>query len=388
MKSAIFYNKSINHYGEEVCGDHYKYASTEGFKIAVLSDGLGSGIKASILSILSTEIILTLLKNGIELEEVVDTVIKTLPICKVREISYATFTIIQIFDNGFVKLVNFDNPKASIYKKGQWVDPNYEKIMINGKEIQKSEFYLNNDDYIFLLTDGIVHAGINKRFNLGWGLENIREHLEFSLSKKIKLEEIVDGLVDKTAEHYGFEPGDDATVVGIKIVDKVRLKIFTGPPLNPRNDEIIAEEFMNFKGTKVICGGTTGNIIAEYLGKEIKIDVTHPKSNDLPPVGQLEGVDLITEGTLTLQFLNKILSNCKLDFLELDSIMIEKENGAWKLIQLIREAEEVYLLVGQTINAYYHNPQLPFEMTLRGNLIRELCSHLERLNKKLIIEYC
>lgn len=388
MKSAIFYNKSINHYGEEVCGDHYKYAATEGFKIAVLSDGLGSGIKASILSILSTEIILTLLKNGIPLEDVVDTVLKTLPICKVREIAYATFTIIQIFDNGFIKLVNFDNPKPIIYRNLKWFNPDYEKLFINGKLIEKSEFQLGSEDYLFLLTDGVVHAGINKKFNLGWGLDNIKDYLESFLIEKLELEKIVNNLLNTTEKHYGFEPGDDATVVGIKIVDKARLKIFTGPPLNPRHDEKIAEEFMNFIGSKVICGGTTGNIISEYLGKEIKIDVTHPRDSELPPFGHLDGVNLVTEGTLTLQQVNKILSLCKKNFLDLNLISNQKDNGAWKLIQLIQEAEEIHILVGKTVNAFYHNPKLPFEMTIRGNLIRELCSHLERLNKKLFIEYC
>ena len=388
MKSAIFYNKSINHFGEEVCGDNYQSITTENSKIAVLSDGLGSGIKASILSILSTEIISTMLEKGISLDEVVDTITKTLPFCKTREIAYATFTIIEFFNDGRVKLVNYDNPRAIVFKGGKIFKPNYLEVVLNKKTIKQCEFQLCEGDFIFLMSDGVVHAGIGNLLDFGWGIESIEEYLLELYNKTHEVKEIVDNLMELTETYYGFKPGDDATLVGIKIIEKPRVKIFTGPPLDPRNDDNYAKEFMEFQGKKIICGGTTGNIISEFVGHEIKINMSAAKDSTLPPYGELPGVELITEGVLTLQRLNSMFSACKKDLYELSVAPFSNGNGAEKIFLTIRECEEIHILVGRKVNVFYHNPALPFEMSIRSNLIRELSSHLERLGKKIFLEYC
>ena len=176
MKSAVFYNKSLNHIGEEVCGDNFQAGSTEDSKIMVLSDGLGSGIKASILAILSTEIITTMIEKGVDIEEVVYTITKTLPVCKVRDIAYATFTIIQIFNDGRTKIVNYDNPRAIIFKNGEIHKANYTEILLNEKSIKKYEFIMEKEDFIFVMSDGVVHAGLGNLLNFGWGVDNIEEY--------------------------------------------------------------------------------------------------------------------------------------------------------------------------------------------------------------------
>jgi len=388
MKSAIFYNKSLNHFGEEVCGDNYQSITTEDSKIAVLSDGLGSGIKASILSILSTEIITTMLQKGVPLEEVVQTITKTLPICKTREIAYATFTIIQVYNDGKVKIVNYDNPRTIVFKDGKIFKPDYYNISINDKTIGQCSFQLNEGDFLFVMSDGIVHAGIGNLLDFGWGIDSIEEYLFELYNKTSDVKEIVDNLIELTETYYGFKPGDDASLVGIKVIEKPRVKIFTGPPLDPRNDERFAKEFLEFQGKKIICGGTTGNIIAESIGQEIKIDMDATKDSSLPPHGQLNGVDIVTEGVLTLQRLNTMFSSCKKDLYDLSCTPFPKANGAEKIFLIIRECEEVHILVGRKVNVFYHNPALPFEMSIRSNLMRELESHLERLGKKVYLEYC
>ena len=231
MKSAIFYKKSLNHFEEEVCGDNFQSISTDNSKIAVLSDGLGSGIKASILSILSTEIITTMIEQGISLREVVSTISHTLPICKEREIAYATFTIVQVFTDGRVKIVNFDNPRPIIFKEGKIYTAIPKELIINDKIIKEYEFFMDKDDFLFIMSDGVVHAGVGNLLNFGWGVENIEDYL-FNLCQKSKdIKAIVDNLIDVTEHYYGMKPGDDATLIGVKIIEKPRVKIFTGPPL-------------------------------------------------------------------------------------------------------------------------------------------------------------
>lgn len=387
MISAVVYKKSLNHFGEEVCGDNFQMGSTADSKIMVLSDGLGSGIKASILSILTTEIITTMIEKGVEIEEVVNTVTKTLPVCKTRGIAYSTFTIVQIFRDGKAKIVNYDNPRSIIIKNGDVFKPNYKEIVVNEKKIKSYEFKMENGDYIFIMSDGVVHAGLGNLMDFGWGIDNIALYLKKMYRKTRDVKEITDNLIELTDSYYGFKPGDDATLVGIKAVEQPRVMIFTGPPLDPKSDRSYVEKFMGFEGKKVICGGTTGNIISKIVGKEIEIDITKKYEGSIPPYGTMDGVDLVTEGVLTIQGVNRLVAECKKDMYEID-IDVESSNAAQKLFYIIRECDEVDILVGRKVNAFYHNPALPFDMSIRSNLIRELAHNLERVGKLVKLEYC
>ena len=387
MISAVVYKKSLNHFGEEVCGDNFQVSSTGNSKIMVLSDGLGSGIKASILSILTTEIITTMIEKGVDIEEVVNTVTKTLPVCKMRGIAYSTFTIVQIFRDGRTKIVNYDNPRSIIIKDGEVFKPPYNEIMVNDKKIKSYEFKMDNGDFIFIMSDGVVHAGLGNLMDFGWGIDNIASYLKKMYRKTRDVKEITNNLIELTDSYYGFKPGDDATLVGIKAVEEPRVMIFTGPPLDSKTDRYYVDKFMKFEGKKVICGGTTGNIIAKIIEKEIEVDVMNSYNGSIPPYGTMEGVDLVTEGVLTIQGLIKLVAECKKDMYDVD-VDADNANAAEKLFYIIRECDEVDILVGRKVNAFYHNPALPFDMSIRSNLIRELASNLERVGKKVKLEYC
>jgi hypothetical protein len=387
MISAVIYKKNLNKFGEEVCGDNFQLGKTEDSKIAVMSDGLGSGIKASILSILTTEIISTMFKKGVDVEEVVHTIANTLPVCKVRGIAYSTFTIVQIFRNGMVKLVNYDNPKPIILKKGQLYWPTYQEKIINDKKIKISTFTLDPEDFIFVMSDGVVHAGLGNLMDFGWGIENIAGYLKRMYRRTRDIKYMVDNLIAVTESYYGFEAGDDATLVGLKITEKPRAIIFTGPPLDPKKDSYYVEKFTKFDGKKIISGGTTSNIVSRITGNEMEIDLTSTSSKELPPYGHMENVDLVTEGVLTLKSLNKLLSECKNNMYEID---FDKKNinAADNMFLILRDCDEIKIMVGRKVNAFYHNPALPFDMSIRSNLVRDIVKNLQRVGKDVEIEYC
>ena len=386
MISAVVYKRNLNHYGEEVCGDNFQVGRTKNSKIIILSDGLGSGIKASILSILTTEIICTMIEKGIEIEEVVDTIAMTLPVCQTRGIAYSTFTIIQIFKNGKVKIVNYDNPRTLIFKKGEAYQPEYKKMDINGKCIKTCEFLLEKDDFIFAMSDGVLHAGLGNLMNFGWGIENISDYLQKMHRKTRDIKELVDNLIELTESYYGFKPGDDATVLGIKATEKPKAMIFTGPPLDPKTDIYYVNKFLGYEGRKIICGGTTSNIVSRISENEIKIDFSDITTDSIPPAGSMEGVDLVTEGVLTIKALIELVKKCKNNMYELD--FKGKLNSAEKLFKLIRECDDIDLLVGRKVNTFYHNPALPFDMSIRSNLIRDFVENLKKLGKRVNVEYC
>ena len=376
---------SLNKKGEELCGDQVKFIKTETKSTIVLSDGLGSGVKASILATLTTEILITMLNADVPLEEVIKTVIGTLPICQVRKIAYATFTIISInhLTNEF-KVINFDNPPVLYFKKGRIVKLETKIDKILGKKIQSSQGKLERGDFIGAISDGVLYAGLGDTMNFGWGWDNIAKYMErIFISQATNSRMIIEQVLSETRSLYRDKIGDDATFVGVYVRKPNPVMIFTGPPLDITQDEVYAERLLSFPGRKVICGGTTGNLVANYMGETIEMDIPTMRK-DLPPIGKLKEVDLVTEGILTISKATEMIRKCKGDISRLST----DRNGAVLLAREILEGDSIYFLVGQQINEFYQNPLLPKNISIRRNLIEDLVQLLRSQQKEVMVEYC
>jgi hypothetical protein len=376
---------SLNKQGEELCGDKVKFKKTETKSTIVLSDGLGSGVKANILATLTTEILITMLKSEIPLEEVLKTVIGTLPICQVRKIAYATFTIIQInhLTNQFT-VINFDNPPVLYFKRGRVVKLEYKTDKILGKKILYSEGILQRGDFIGAISDGVLYAGLGDTMNFGWGWDNITQYMEkLFIHQATTSRNIIEQVLHKTQSLYREKIGDDATFVGVYVRRRNPVMIFTGPPLDISQDEAYAEQLLSFEGRKVICGGTTGNIVSNYMGETIEIDVATMRK-DLPPIGKLSEINLVTEGILTISKATEILKHCQCNL----SRLPRDNNGAVLLAREILEADSVFFLVGQQINEFYQNPLLPKNISIRRSLVEDLVNLLREHQIEVSIQYC
>jgi hypothetical protein len=379
------YETSLNKKGEELCGDKVKFLKGDKRSIVVLSDGLGSGVKANILASLTTEILITMLNADVPLEEVLKTVIATLPICQTRKIAYSTFTILQadLATNRF-KIINFDNPPPLYVHNGKVMSLDMDVQEILGRKIKVAEGYLSRGDFLGALSDGVLYAGMGTTLNFGWGWDNIASYVEDVLQHKAQTaRSIVRDVIRKTYDLYRGEIGDDATFVGIYVRQRNPLMIFTGPPLEQSRDEEYVDRFLSFEGRKVACGGTTGNIIANYLGETIEMDLSTMR-RELPPIGMLSAVDLVTEGILTLSKATEYIKQCQCDLgrLHFDN------NGAYLLAREILQADTVYFMVGQSINEFYQNPLLPKNISIRRSLIEELVNLLRSYQKEVALEYC
>ena len=379
------HTSSLNKKGEELCGDKVKYLKAGNKTIIVLSDGLGSGVKANILATLTTEILLKMLTADIPLVEVLKTVIATLPICQVRKIAYSTFTIIEInSETNYFKVINFDNPNCFYFHDGKAVNLRSHTEEILNRKIHIACGQLSRGDFLGAASDGILYAGMGITLNFGWGWENISQFLEEVLTQKSKTARgIVQDVIKKTHSLYQGEVGDDATFVGVYVRNRNPLMIFTGPPLNKDKDGVYIDRLLTFEGRKVVCGGTTGNIVANHLGETIDMDLTTIRK-DLPPIGMLSAIDLVTEGILTISKATEYIKNCECDLSHLKF----DNNGAYLLAREILQADSIHFLVGQSINEFYQNPLLPKNISIRRSLIEDLVKFLRDKQKEVVVEYC
>lgn len=381
-------NFSLNKHGEELCGDNVEIAKIDDGLIVVMSDGLGSGVKANILATLTSKIAITMLKEGATIEETIDTITNTLPECQVRKLAYSTFTIIKIKNNGEVYMVEYDNPPVFFFRNGRECSIVKQAKQVNCKTIYESRFFVSENDTLTIVSDGAVHAGVGQLLNLGWQWEHINDFLKSIIVKEKTSENICRHLIEVCKNLYDDKPGDDTTVITIKAKKAQFIDIFTGPPKNQQDDNLLIEQILNCKGKKVICGGTTANIVSKAFKKSITIDLKN-YNDDVPPMGYLEGIDLVTEGLLTLNKTKQILSHYLAQRKnKLIPLPITGLDGASKLSKmLLEDCTNIHIWVGQAINPAHQNPSFPSEFNLKLKVVKELAVILHKLGKLVEISY-
>jgi hypothetical protein len=372
---------SLPKFGEELCGDNVEVVKTDDSVVAVLADGLGSGVKANILSKMTVKIIATMLEKGASLEEVVDTIVNTLPICQKRLLAYSTFTIIQARRNGEIYIVEFDNPTTFFIHGGQIAAVPFRETEILGKRIKETRFRAALGDILVAVSDGIIHAGIGGVLNLGWQWENVADYLQKMSKPVVNAKSMSKKLLSVSEELYAGHPGDDATVMVLQIREPKTVTIAVGPPKEKTDDRILIEKLQAENGRRVICGGTTGTIVARYLQHEIAVDIRE-MDPEVPPIGILPGIDLVTEGIITL---SKALEYLKQSHLS-EEVPI-KRNGAADLARILLESDEIRFLVGRAINPAHQNPDLPLNLGLKLQVVTEISNILTHIGKQVIIEY-
>lgn len=379
--------KSINHEGEQLCGDHVDIVEqNENSTVIVLADGLGSGVKASILSTLTSKIISTMMASGLKLEDCVSTIAATLPICSQRGVAYSTFTIIHIKDNEYAEVIQYDNPNVIFIRDGEVSDYPKSEAYIGNKKILKSTIKLQEEDIFVAMSDGCPHAGIGIAYNFGWKWEDIADFMQTMASAGYSAKVLATMLVDQCNKEYAYKPGDDATACVIKIRKREPMNILFGPPRNPDDCNRMMSLFFAKEGKHIVCGGTTSSIVSNYLKKPIKASLNFSASG-LPPTAEIEGVDLVTEGVITV---NKVIEYAKdaLDKNELYDEWSVNRDGASMICRLLfEEATDINFYVGRAVNPAHQNPDLPINFNIKMNLVEELSSCLTKMGKRIKVSY-
>lgn len=383
--------KSLNKFTEVLCGDKVELLQTKDSNIMILADGMGSGVKANILATLTSKILGTMFLNGATLEECVETIVQTLPICQVRQVAYATFSILQVFHDGEAYLVEFDNPSCIFIRNGQLV-PIPENIrVVEGKRINEYRFRVQKGDALILMSDGTIHAGVGQLLNFGWVWEDIAKYAVRQYAQTVSAMRLAASICQACDELYQYRPGDDTTVACMRIINAKPVHLMTGPAQDPAQDAEMVKTFMggDENTRRIVCGGTSATIVSRVLNRrlDVSLDYVDP---EIPPIAYMDGIELVTEGVLTLNrvihLLKRYVKNETVSedfFLELD-----KPNGASMVAKmLIEDCTELHLYVGKAINSAYQNPGLPFDLGIRQNLVEQLKHTVEDMGKPVTVTY-
>ncbi len=366
--------------GEELCGDRVESTRTETATTVVISDGLGSGVKANILATLTTKIAASLVKRDIPLAEVVHTITETLPVCRERKIAYSTFQIIKIHPDCLATVIEFDSPGTFLLRGGQVVPFPTIAREIGGKAVREGRLLLDENDVLVAVSDGVIHAGIGGLLKLGWDWPGIATELAANCSPADDAEAIAAHILGCCNGYYLGNPGDDSTVVAVKIRRPRRLTLFTGPPANREMDEQVVRRFLRSEGKLAVAGGTTANIVSRVSGRPVKVDLDY-QDPAIPPKAAIEGIDLVSEGVLTLTAaINRLDDPRKLRG-------AHRRDGATLLAKLLNEADRIDILAGTAVNPAHQNPNFPAHINIKTQVLASLRVKLEALGKQVCVEW-
>lgn len=375
---------SLNHVGEELCGDRVECSVSGDYTTAVLCDGMGSGVKANILATLSSKILCTMLSAGIPIKDCIETLIASLPVCKVRNVAYATFSVCHINKEGKGELLEFDNPAAILIRNGEVGDMPREKAVVCGKNVYTTKLDLTAGDVVVMTSDGVEHAGIGMLMNFGWERPQIKDFLKRAVKKDMSARAVSAVLAGECNELYMDMPGDDTTVMCVKVRQHEPTSVFVGPPINKEDDAAYVRDFMALPGKKAVCGGTSSQIVARQLGTEVTTSLEF-LDRDIPPIGYIDGIDLTTEGVITVRRVLE-MSEDYLNPADYNAKSFIKRDGATLLSKLLFEdSTDVNFFVGQSQN--HAHDGLPIETTMKLKLIDRLAENLKKMGKNVSVRY-
>lgn len=379
-----------NHNGERICGDVflYRYIKEEDRVIAVLSDGMGHGVKANILATLTSTMAINFTREHKEIDRIAEIIMNTLPVCSERKISYSTFTILDIESSGKTNILEYDNPGTIILRGREAFDPAWKKVVLEkgkhaGKILRTCSFLPEKEDRIVMCSDGVSQSGMGSdNYPFGWDRENIAAYASSLVVSEpsISAGMLAGKIVTMAHKNDSYKAMDDISCAVIYFREPRKLLLCTGPPYEKEKDRELASKVKDYKGKVILSGGTTADIIARELNRKI-VDELIFEDPDLPPESFIDGIDLVTEGILTLQKVNEILKTYN------NSIKLAK-GPADKIVRLLMESDEIHFIIGTRINIAHQDPTLPVDLEIRRTVVKRIARLLEeKWLKKVTFEY-
>jgi len=365
-------------HGQLISGDVFltEKVKEEGRIVSVLTDGLGSGVKASVLASMTATMALKFAASAMDIRKSAEIIMDTLPICSVRKISYSTFTVVDMARGGQTRIIEHGNPSFLLIRPEG--EAHIEKTEVRPERwrdrvISYTSFDVKREDRIVFFSDGISQAGMGEyRTPFGWGLPGVEAYIREQIDRHphISARDLSRALVAQAEVVDGLTAKDDITCAVVYVRSPRQLLVMTGAPFNRIHDQDLAAMAERTPGRKVICGGTTANIISRQLNRPIDIDLRQPRNARVPPSARMQGFDLVTEGILTLGEVLRILE---------EGFAPEelKPNAAVRLTRMLLDSDIVRFAVGTRINEAHQDPNIPVDLDLRRNIVKRIARVLE-----------
>jgi len=379
-----------NHGKERICGDVFvsQRIKEESRIVTVLSDGMGHGVKANILATLTATMALNFTREHKDVARIAEIIMNTLPVCSQRKISYSTFTAVDIEMSAGTSILEYDNPGTFLMRGTKPLEAEWTCLILSsernkGKEIKSCHLQPRKEDRIIFCSDGITQSGMGSRkYPFGWGWENVQEFIVrlVEMDPEISAQKLASKIINAAFKNDNYNAQDDTSCAVLYFREPRKLLLCSGPPFDQENDGKLASIVTDYKGRKILSGGTTGDIVARELGLKIK-DTFEFSDPDLPPVSYMEGIDLVTEGILTLSKVSKILNEYTPNF-------VPGKGPADQIVRLLLESDEIKIIIGTKINVAHQDPNLPIELEIRRTVLKRIARKLEeKFLKEVIVEY-
>ena len=381
--------RSILHHGEQLCGDNVEMidmVDKDGHKnkIIVLADGIGHGVKASILSILTSKIISTLLAENIKLDVAVQTIADTLPYNETIHAAFSTFTIMVIKDNKYASLIQYENPNAILIRDGVPTEYTMNTLQVGGKTVLQSDIKLQENDIFILMSDGVLYASDNGVYDEDWDRDGVASYMETFFHIGFNAKTLTTILLDEVFKRYGGKPTDDATVCTVCIRERKNVNLCFGPPESYDDNQKMMALFFSKEGMHIVCGGTTAKIAANFLKKPVITQQAQPDP-EIPPMSTVEGIDIVSEGIVTmdkvLQYSNDFLDK-NTDF---ENWSYRKDAASVIARALFETATDVSLFVGRAANPAHQHLKINFSVKMK--IVDDLIENLKKMGKNVTVNY-
>lgn len=360
------------------CGDIVVSEKNLEATTVIVCDGLGSGAKANVFATMCAARISELLKRGFSPLHAFSNVVNTMNKATEKDLPFAAFSLLRILNDGSATVLAYEMPPPILIAKGYSTVLNQEVQTIDERIVTESHCSLSNGEGILVVSDGITQAGIGKGLPYGWDIEGVNKYLNSQFRNDLRLADIPELVRQKAKEHWKDKPEDDCTATIVYARPGTQVNILTGAPDDQGKDRKMVRDFMSREGIKIVCGGTTAKIVARESGKKLEIEESFNDSIT-PPSYYIQGVDLVTEGAVTLNQLYNVWG--------VDLSKMNRKNPVTDLYSAILSADRINLIVGRAINtATYDISYRQLHILPRNKIIPLLIEKIRQKGKLVTLE--
>ena len=373
--------------GQAACGDDVRFETIEreNRHLVALSDGLGSGVKAHVLATMTTSMAIRFLASNIPTLEAAEIIMDSLPVCEVRKIGYATFSLFDFRLGGRARITEMGNPGYIHLRGVEEVKPLVDETVVSehwpDREVRECEADFQCGDRVIMCSDGVTQSGlgVRKDMKFGWRRSGVMKfaQTEIAQNPEVSAHDLAAAIA---REALLITPGgckDDITCCVVYLRHPRIMRILTGPPFYREHDAEYARQALLGPDHVVVCGGTPANILERELGVKVKLNLADMRSSGgLPPVGRMEGIGIATEGILTL---GRVLGALE------EKRPTEHEPAAVRaIIDRMMRHDRIEFVIGTKVNESHQDPNIPQDLELRRSVIRRMATALERNYRKQV----